>query len=140
MDKRKFERYRGRPNGLKESPRTFMDRHYGGKHSRQESGKITGIVLETNRTKLRDRGCSKITITRMDKVVARSPEGQQQTDHVMETNSPKERSKAWTRVKAMLDWSLCLMLVIICLTDTVDITTIPLHEACQEILQTKSLE
>ena len=54
MDKRKFERYRGRPNGLKESPRTFMDRHYGGKHSRQESGNITGIVLETNRTKTRD--------------------------------------------------------------------------------------
>ena len=141
MDKRKFKRYRGLPNGLTESPRTFMDRHYGGKHSRQESGNITGIALETNRTELRDRGCSKITITGMDKVVAKSPEGRQQPeDHVMETNSPKERSKAWTRVKAMLDWSLCLMLAIICLTDTVDITTIPLHEGCQEILQTKSVE
>ena len=137
----KFERYHGAPNGFTESPRTFMDRHYGGKHSRQESGNITGIVLETNRTELRDQGCPKITTTGVDKVVTKSPEGwQQPEDQVMKTNSPKEHLKAWTRVKTMLDWSLCLMLVIICLTDTRDITTISLHEGCQEILQTKSVE
>ena len=100
-----------------------------------------GIVLETNRTKTRDQGCFKITTTGVDKVVAKSPEGRQQPeDQVMETNSPKEHSKAWIRVKTMLDWSLCLMLVIICLTDTVDITMISLHEGCQEMLQTKSVE
>ena len=141
MDKHKFERYHGVPNGFTESPRTFMDRHYGGKHSRQESGNITGIVLETNRTKTRDRGCSKTTTTGVDKVVAKSQEGRQQLeDQVRETDSPKEHSRAWTRMKAMLNWSLGLVLAIICLTDTVDVTTISLQEGCQEILQTKSVE
>ena len=40
----------------------------------------------------------------------------------------------------MLNWSLGLVLAIICLTDTVDVTMISLHEGCQEILQTKSVE
>ena len=40
----------------------------------------------------------------------------------------------------MLNWSLGLVLAIICLTDTVDVTTISLQEGCQEILQTKSVE
>ena len=97
MDKRKFERYRGIPNGLTESSKAFYDRHNGGKHSRLE-------------------------------------------DQVRETNSPKERPRAWTRVKAMLNWSLGLVLAIICLTDTVDVTAISLQEGCQEILQTKSVE
>ena len=141
MDKRKFERYHGVPNGTTESPRTFMDRHYGGKHSRQESGNITGIVLETNRTRPRDQGCSKVITTRVDKAVAKSLEELEQLeDQVRETDSPKEHSRAWTRVKAMLNWSLGLVLAIICLTDTVDVTTISLDEGCQEILQTKSIE
>ena len=141
MDKCKFKRYHGVPNGTTESPRTFMDRNCGGKHSRQESGNITGIVLETNMTRTRDQGCSKVITTRVDKVVTKSPEELEQLeDQVWETDSPKERSKAWTRVKAMLNWSLGLVLVIICFTDTVDVTTISLDEGCQEILQTKSIE
>ena len=40
----------------------------------------------------------------------------------------------------MLNWSLGLVLAIICLTGTVDVTTISLQEGCQEILQTKSVE
>ena len=118
-----------------------MDRNCGGKHSRQESGNITGIVLETNMTRTRDQGCSKVITTGVDKVVTKSPEELEQLeDQVRETDSPKEHSRAWTRVKAMLNWSLGLVLAIICLTDTVDVTTISLQEGCQEILQTKSVE
>ena len=40
----------------------------------------------------------------------------------------------------MLNWSLGLVLAIICLTDTVDVTTISLQKGCQEILQTKRVE
>ena len=69
------------------------------------------------------------------------PKGQQQLeDQVREPNSPRERPKSWTRVKAMLNWSLGLVLAIICLTDTVDVTMTPLQKGCQEILQTKRVE
>ena len=118
-----------------------MDRNYGGKHSRKESGNITGIVLETNMTGTRDQGCTKVITTRVDKAVARSPEELEQLkDQARETDSPKEHPRAWTRVKTMLNWSLGLVLAIICFTGTMDVTTISLDEGCQEILQTKSIE
>ena len=56
MDKCKVETYRGLPNGLTGNLKAFYERYNGGKHSRQESGSIPGIVLETNRTKTGDRG------------------------------------------------------------------------------------
>ena len=141
MDICKVEAYRGLSSGPTGNLRVFYDRHHGGKHSRQEPGSIPGIVLETNRTKMGDRGCFKITTTGVDRVVVKIPEGRQQLeDQVWETNSPRERPKPWTRVKAMLNWSLGLVLAIICLTDTVDVTMISLQEGCQEILQTKSVE
>ena len=141
MGKLKFGSNYGVPNGTMEGPRTLMDRNYGGKHSRKESGNITGIVLETNMTGTRDQGCTKVITTRVDKAVTRSPEELEQLkDQAQATDSPKERPRAWTRVKTMLNWSLGLVLATICFTGTMDVTTISLDEGCQEILQTKIIE
>ena len=141
MDKCKVETYCRIPNGLTGNLRTLYARHNGEKHKRQESGSIQRSVLETNKTTTGERGCSKITTTGVDRLATKIPKGQQQLeDQVREPNSPRERPKSWTRVKAMLNWSLGLVLAIICLTDTVDVTTIPLQKGCQEILQTKRVE
>ena len=74
MGKLKFGSNYGVPNGTMEGPRTLMDRNYGGKHSRKESGNITGIVLETNMIGTRDQGCTKVITTRVDKAVTKRPE------------------------------------------------------------------
>ena len=78
-------------------------------------------------TVTRDQGCTKVITTRVDKAVAKRPEEQ-------------ECPRTWTRVKTMLNWSLGLVLAIICFTGTMDVTTISLDEGCQEKLQTKSIE
>ena len=118
-----------------------MDRNYGGKHSRKASGNKTGIVLETDMTGTRDQGCTKVITTRVDKAVAKRPEELEQLkDQTRKTDSPKERPRARTRVKTMLNWSLGLVLATICFTGTMDVTTVSLDEGCQEILQTEVIE
>ena len=141
MGKLRFGSNYGVPNGTIEGPRTLMDRNYGGKHSRKASGNITGIVLETDMTATRDQGCTKVITTRVDKAVAKRPEELEQLkDQTQKTDSPKERPRAWTRVKTMLNWSLGLVLGTICFTGTMDVTTVSLDEDCQEILQTEIIE
>ena len=102
LDKCKVETYCRILNGLTGNLITFYARHNGEKHKRQESGSIQRSVLETNKTTTGERGCSKITTTGVDRLANKIPKGQQQLeDQVRETNSPRERPKPWTRVKAI---------------------------------------
>ena len=92
-------------------------------------------------TGTRDRGCTKVITTRVDKAVAKHPEELEQLkDQTRKTDSLKEPPRAWTRVKTMLNWSLGLVLATICFTGTMDVTTVSLDEGCQEILQTETME